>query len=82
MREKVLRLLKNALPGVDFEGSANLVDDGILDSMAVTVIIAELTMEFGIDIPFDELESRNFNSVDAMVSLIGRCPKREETEIL
>lgn len=77
MREKVLRLLKNAPPGINFEGSNTLVDDGILDSLAVTTIIAELTMEFGIDIPFEELESRNFNSVDAIVALIGRCPKRD-----
>ena len=79
MREKVLKLLKNALPGINFEGSTSLVDDGILDSLAVTTIIAELTMEFGIDIPFEELESRNFNSVDAIVALISRCPKRNES---
>ncbi len=79
MCEKVLRLLKNALPGINFEGSNTLVDDGILDSLAVTTIIAELTMEFGIDIPFEELESRNFNSVDAIVALISRCPKRNES---
>ena len=77
MREKVLRLLKNALPGINFEASNSLVDDGILDSLAITTIIAELTMEFGIDIPFEELESRNFNSVDAIIALIERCPKRE-----
>ena len=78
MREKVMKLLTGALPGIDFGSSSRLVDDGILDSMAVTVIIAELAMEFGIDIPFEELESRNFNSVDAIVSLVGRCPKRKE----
>ena len=82
LREKVMALLKRALQGVNFESSDRLVDDGILDSMAVTVIISELTMEFGIDIPFEELESRNFNSVDAIVSLVGRCPKREETSII
>lgn len=82
MRGKVLSILNNILPGHDFEASNTLVDDGILDSLAVTLIISELTMEFDIDIPFEELESRNFNSVNAIIDLIKRCPKRKELDIL
>lgn len=75
MREKVLSLLAEILPGIDFTVSENMVDDGILDSLAITAIIAEISMEFGIDIPFEELESRNFNSIDAIAALIERCLK-------
>ncbi len=75
MKEQLLNVLKEALPGIDFESSDTLVDDGILDSLAITTIIAEISMEFGINIPFDELESGNFNSVDNMLMLIKRCKK-------
>ncbi len=74
-REQVLDLLMRALPGIDFTISDAMVDDGILDSMAITTIIAEISMEFGINVPFEELGSSNFNSIDAIVDLIGRCPK-------
>ena len=69
--------MKQALPNIDFEISDSLVDDGILDSMTITIIISELSMEFGVNIPFEELESKNFNSVDNMAALIERCPKAE-----
>ena len=77
MKERVLSLLQEVLPGIDFTISDTLVDDGILDSMAITTIISEVSMEFGINIPFEELESRNFNSIDSIVALIERCPKNE-----
>lgn len=75
MRERVISLLNEILPGIDFTVSETMVNDGILDSLAITSIIAEISMEFGIDIPFEELESKNFNSVDTIVALIERCPK-------
>jgi len=75
MRERLIELLQEVLPGINLTISDTLVDDGILDSLAITSIIAEISMEFGISIPFDELESRNFNSIDSMLALIERCPK-------
>ena len=77
MRDKVLKLLTEALPGIDFTISDTLVDDGIIDSLAITTIIAEISMEFGINVPFEELESSHFNSIDEIVALIERCPKNE-----
>lgn len=75
MRERLLKLLKEILSGIDFDLSDTMVDDGILDSLALTCVISEISMEFGINIPFEELTSDNFNSVDKMAELIGRCPK-------
>lgn len=74
-KQRLIDVLSQALPGIDFEASDTLVDDGILDSLAITTVISELSMEYGINIPFDELESRNFNSLDEMLALISRCPK-------
>ena len=52
MKEKVLEVLQDALPHVDFESSDALVDDGILDSLSITQVIATLSMEFDITIPY------------------------------
>lgn len=72
MREKILSLLKSNYPEIDFESSDNLVDDGILDSMTMVGIISDLSMEFGIFLPYEEIIPENFNSVDAMAALIQK----------
>ena len=53
MKEQILRLLEQDLPEIDFNASDALVDDGILDSLSITTIIATLTMEFGIEVPYE-----------------------------
>ena len=75
MKDEVLRVLEQECPEVDFTASDTLVDDGILDSLALTSIIAALTMEFDITIPYEEIVEENFNSVDAMATMVERLKK-------
>ena len=72
MKEKVFEVLQEALPQVDFLSSDTLVDDGILDSLAITEVVAALTMEFGITIPYEEIVEANFNSIDGLAKLVER----------
>ena len=75
MKEKVLALLCDVMPGIDFESSNTLADDGIIDSLSVVNIIAELSMEFGITVPFEEISNENFNSLDAITALVEKLKK-------
>lgn len=77
MEEKILNLLSSEYPEIDFASSDALVDDGILDSLTITGIIALLTMEFGITIPYEEIIEDNFNSVGAMAVLVERLSKEK-----
>lgn len=72
MYNKVLALLQEEYPEVDFTSSDELVDEGILDSLTLTGIIAALSMEFDIEIPYDEIIEENFNSVEAMAEMVER----------
>lgn len=72
MEEKVLKLLSEEYPEIDFTASDELVDDGILDSLTITGIIAALTMEFGITIPYEEIVEENFNSVAGLARMVER----------
>ena len=72
MEEKVLNLLTEEFPDIDFMSSNELVDDGILDSLTFTGIIAALSMEFGITIPYEEIIEENFNSVSALAAMVER----------
>ena len=59
MYNKVLALLQEEYPEIDFTSSDELVDEGILDSLTLTGIIAALSMEFDIEIPYDEIIEEN-----------------------
>ena len=72
MEAKVLELLSAEFPQIDFTASDALVDDGILDSLTITGIIATLTMEFGITIPYEEIIEENFNSVKGLADMVER----------
>lgn len=72
MKEKILTLLNEEYPEIDFTASDALVDDGILDSLTITGIIAALTMEFGITIPYEEIIEENFNSIAGLAKMVER----------
>ena len=72
MEDKVLEVLSEEFPDVDFTSSDALVDDGILDSLTITGIIATLTMEFGITIPYEEIIEDNFNSIKGLADMVER----------
>ena len=71
MKERILTLLEDALPQIDFTGNA-LVDSGAMDSLSLVTAIGELSVEFGITIPYEEISPGNFNSLDAIVRLVER----------
>lgn len=68
--EKLLELLKNIKPEIDFKNSANLVDEGILDSLEIVQIISSIEENFSITIDPDKIDPDNFQSVDAMWKMI------------
>lgn len=72
MRERILNLLAQECPDIDFTASDKLVDDGILDSLTITSIIVAFTVEFGVTVPYEEIVEDNFNSVDGMAAMIER----------
>jgi D-alanine--poly(phosphoribitol) ligase subunit 2 len=70
--EKLLSLLSEIRPDVDFEVEKNLIEDGILDSFDIVSIISELDENFGIAVRVTELGPENFNSADAIFEMVKR----------
>ncbi len=69
---KIAGLLAEEYPDIDWLASDRLVDDGIIESLVITGIIALLTMEFGITIPYEEIVEENFNSVAGLAAMVER----------
>ena len=72
MKEKLIRILTEVCPGVDFETETALIDGGVLESLDIVAIVTELREAFDADIGVDDLLPENFNSADAMLALIER----------
>ena len=68
--EKLFEILASIRPDVDFEKTENLIDDGILDSFDIVMLVGELNEAFDIQIGVEELLPENFNDVPAMQALI------------
>ncbi len=70
--EKLLTILKNMHPDVDFEGVEDLIGEGILDSLDIVTLITEINSEFDVAIPAEEVTPENFASLATLWALIER----------
>ena len=70
--EKLLAILKNMHPDVDFEAEDDLIGDGILDSLDIVTLITEINNVFDVSIPAEEVVPENFCSASALWALIER----------
>ena len=68
--EQLLELLKSIRPDIDFKNETALIDDGYLDSFDVVSIISGIDDLFGVQIRINELDPENFNSAEAIWTLI------------
>lgn len=70
--DKLIRILTELNPDIDYETEDALIDGGILDSFDIVTLVAEIDDEFGVEIPAEELTPENFNSAKALYALVQR----------
>lgn len=70
--EKLLEILTQLHPDVDFAVADDLIGDGILDSLDIVTLITEINCTFDVSIPAEEVIPENFASADAIFALIER----------
>lgn len=64
--EKLLEILSEIRPDVDFEKENALIDDAILDSLNIMEIIAEVSDEFDVTFSPADIVPENFNSAKVL----------------
>ena len=74
MRKKIEDILSETIPGIDLN-CETMIDTGYISSLILINLISELDIEFDIEIPFTELKTDNFNSVDAIEALVEKMIK-------
>ena len=70
--ERLLEILEDIQPDVDFKTRMDLIDAHLLSSLSILSLIAELEDEFDITVPAVEVIPANFNSMQAMWDMIRR----------
>jgi len=75
MEKRIIEILAEIRPDIDFQQEAKLFEEGLLDSFDLVSIISELNDEFNIAIRVTELKPENFNSASAMAELVKRLQK-------
>ena len=68
--DKLIEILSEICPNVDFKNEKALIDDGLIDSFEIVSIVAEIMDHFEVELDVDNLMPENFNSVEAMMQLI------------
>ena len=68
--EQLLKELKSICKDVDFENEKGLIENGILTSAEILMIVAMIEDVFDVKIPASRLRPTNFNSVENIWDLI------------
>ncbi len=70
--DKLIELLQDIRDDIDFRSCKDLIDGKVLSSFGIIQIISVLDDEYDISIPATEIIPENFNSAEALYSMIER----------
>lgn len=70
--QRIYDVLTDIRPGTDFTSSDNFVDDGLLDSLDIILLVTAFEAKFTINIDGSSIVPENFRSANAMMALISK----------
>lgn len=78
MRGKIIEILEEIRPGVDYDTETDLIGRKILESLAIIQLITALSDEYDIEIPLPFIRPENFESVDAITAMVSSIIEEEQ----
>lgn len=69
--KKITEMVEDIQPYMEFDESTNLLEEDILDSMSVLLLVQELEDEFNISIEMEEVTGENFTNILSVAKLIA-----------
>lgn len=70
--DELISVLESVVPNVDFKTEKKLITDGVINSLSFVMLFSELSDHYHIQIPFEEMIPENFDSLEAMLTLIQK----------
>lgn len=69
MEERILEICEEVDSEIDYSRD-DLIDGGYISSVTLLAIVDEISEEYDIEIPYEDIIPENFNSIEAMVDLV------------
>ena len=69
---KIIDILKQVRPELDYSTSADFFEDGMLDSFDLVTLVSELDSVYGISIDGLDIVPENFSSIERIEALVQR----------
>ena len=73
--DRLLNFLKEFDAQIDFNSETELMTKGLIDSVELVGLVAELEEKFHVEIAFDEIMPENFDSAEKIWSMLQRLQK-------
>lgn len=71
LQAALFRLIAEKLHVEVASPEADLIEIGVLDSLAFVTLIAHIEEDFGVTVPMDDFDVENFRSVARMTAYLG-----------
>lgn len=71
--DRIRRIFSDSLSVQVPSDEADLIDGGLLDSLALVELLFQIEREFGIEVSFDELDIENFRTVERITQFVERA---------
>ena len=68
----IYTILNEIKPDIDYEREEKLIDNGLLDSFDIVMLIGSLEDTFGINVSALDIIPDNFNSANAIYDMVRR----------
>lgn len=75
MKEKILEILQNLRPELDFTESNDFIEDAYLDSFEMIGLVSALDKEFGISILGEDIIPENFANLESIINVVNKYIK-------
>jgi acyl carrier protein len=70
--EDLKNILNEIRPEKDYAGARNFFDEGLLDSLDMTALVASLEQRYNVFLDIDEIVPENFQNLTAIKMLLER----------
>jgi acyl carrier protein len=70
--DELIAILNEVRPGQNFSGAKNFFDQGMLDSLDLTALVAALESRYGVFMDVDEIVADNFCNLAAIKTVLVR----------
>ncbi len=70
-KKKIMDMIAELQPYVEFTETTGLLQEDVLDSVSVLVLVQDIEEQFGISVEMEEITEDNFKNVESIAALIA-----------